>query len=148
MYHTMSSSIPDDTISRSPEAISTIDPSTQKTIHTIREVASNIREASARMRDVVRAVHQSGAIDELATAIHEAVVAARDTTKEINQTAKELKERGVIKDTAANVEKTVVAARGIRESVKDTVQQIGESAPLTSETLREAAKVKSKKSRK
>lgn len=79
------------------------------------------------------------------------MVAARDTTNElneINQTAKELKERGVIKDTAANVEKTVVAARGIGEAVKDTVQQIGESAPLTSETLREAAKVKSKKSHK
>ena len=79
------------TNSQSPDAISTIDP--QKTIDTIREVASNIREASARMRDVVRAVHQRGAIDELATAVHEAVVAARDTTKEINQTAKELKER-------------------------------------------------------
>jgi len=148
MYHTMSSSIPDNTNSRSPHAISTIDPSTQKTIDTIREVASNIREASARMRDVVRAVHQSGAIDELATAVHEAVVAARDTTKEINQTATELKERGVIRDTAANVEETVVAARGIGEVVKDTVQQVGESAPLTSETLREAAKVKSKKSHK
>ena len=142
MYHTMSSSIPNS------NAISTIDPSTQKTIDTIREVASNIREGAARMRDVVRAVHQSGAIDELATAIHEAVVAARDTTNEINQTAKELKERGVIKDTAANLEKTVVAARGIGEAVKDTVQQIGESAPLTSETLREATKVKSKKSHK
>ena len=54
----------------------------------------------------------------------------------------------MIKDTAANVEKTVVAACGIGEAVKDTVQQIGESAPLTSETLREAAKVKSKKSHK
>ena len=148
MYYTMSSSIRDNTNSGSPDAISTIDPSTQKTIDTIREVASNIREASAKMRDVVRAVHQSGAIDELATAIHEAVLAARDTTKEINQTAKELKERGVIKDTAANVEKTIMAARGIGESVKDTVQQIGESTPLTSETLKEAAKVKSKKSHK
>jgi methyl-accepting chemotaxis protein len=148
MYNTMSSSIPNDTNSRRPYAISTIDPSTQKTIDTIKEVASNIREASARMRDVVRAVHQSGAIDELATAVHEAVIAARDTTNEINQTAKELKERGVIKDTAANVEKTVVAARGLGESVKDTVQQIGESAPLTSETLKEATKVKSKKSHK
>ena len=148
MYYTMSSSIRDNTNYGSHEAKSTIDPSTQKTIDKIREVASNIREASAKMRDVVRAVHQSGAIDELATAVHEAVVAARDTTKEINQTAKELKERGVIKDTAANVEKTVVAARGIGESVKDTMQQIGESAPLTSETLKEAAKVKSKKSHK
>jgi methyl-accepting chemotaxis protein len=110
----------------------------QKTIDTIRDVAKNIREASARIRDVVQAIHQSGAIDELVTAVHEAVIAARDTTKEINETAKELKERGVIKETATNVEETVVLAREIGESVKHTVQQIGESAPLTSETLREA----------
>ena len=57
-----------------------------------------------------------------------------------------MKERGIIKDTAANVEETVVAAREIGESVKHTAQQIGESAPLTSETLREATtKIISKK---
>jgi methyl-accepting chemotaxis protein len=145
MYHdTMSSSIHDNTTSRRSDTL--IDPSTQKTIDTIRDVAKNIREASSRIRDVVRAAHQSGAIDELATAVHEAVIAARDTTKEINETAKELKEHGVIKDTATNVEETVVAAREIGESVKDMAQQIGESTPLTSETLREGAtKVKSKK---
>ena len=65
MYHTISSSIPDNTNSRSSDTISTIDPSTQKTINTIRDVASNIREAaSSRMRDVVRAARQSGAIDD------------------------------------------------------------------------------------
>lgn len=99
-----------------------------------------------RMRDVVRAVRQSGAIDELATAVHEAVIAARDTTKEINETAKGLKERGVIKDTATHVEETAVAAREIGKALKHTAAQIGESIPLTSETLKEAAtKVKSKK---
>jgi hypothetical protein len=46
--------------------------------------------------------------------------------------------RGVIKETATNVEETVVVAREISESVKHTAQQIGEPAPLTSETLREA----------
>ena len=71
--------------------------------------SKNIREGSARIRDVVQAIHHSGAIDELVTAVHEAVIAARDTTKEINETAKELKERGVIKETATNVEETVVA---------------------------------------
>jgi DNA-binding Lrp family transcriptional regulator len=59
---------------------------------------------------------------------------------------KKLKERGVIKDTATNVEETAVAARELGEAMKHTTQQIGESAPLTSETLREAAtNVKSKK---
>jgi hypothetical protein len=36
----------------------------QKTVDAIRDIASNIREASSRMRDVVRAVHESGAIDQ------------------------------------------------------------------------------------
>jgi hypothetical protein len=30
------------------------------------------------MKDVVRSAHQSGAIDELATAVHEAMISARD----------------------------------------------------------------------
>ena len=90
------------------------------------------------MRDVVRALREGGAIDELTTAVHEAMIAARDTTREISETAKELKERGVIKETATNVEETVVVAREIGESVKHIAQEIGESAPLTSETLREA----------
>ena len=46
-------------------------------LDTIRDVA----EASARIRDLVRAVRQSGAIDEVSTAVQEAVVAARDGTK-------------------------------------------------------------------
>ena len=74
--------------SRSPNNITTTTiPSTQRTIETIRDVASNIRETSSRMRDVVRAVHQSGAIDELATAVHEAMIATRDTKIEISETA-------------------------------------------------------------
>ena len=142
---TMSSSMHDNS-TRSSDPITKIDPSMQKTIDTIKDVAKNIREGSARIRGVVQSIHQSGAIDELVTAVHEAVIAARDTTKEINETAKELKEHGVIKDTATNVEETVVAAREIGESMKDMAQQIGESTPLTSETLREGAtKVKSKK---
>lgn len=146
VHDTMTSSIHDNATSRSSGKITTTDPSTQKTIDTIRDIASNIREASSRMRDVVRAVRQSGAIDELATAVHEAMIAARDTTKEISETAKELKERGVIKDTAVSVDETAVAAREISETVKHTAQQIGESVPVTSETLKEAAtKVRSKR---
>ncbi|MGB8936493.1 MAG: hypothetical protein WCC17_15475 [Candidatus Nitrosopolaris sp.] len=79
----MSSSI-DDSQSRSPKAAPTADPSTQRTIQTIKDIASNIREASSRMRDVVGALRESGAIDELTTAVHEAMIAARDTTREIS----------------------------------------------------------------
>jgi hypothetical protein len=98
------------------------------------------------MRDVVRAVHQSGAIDELATAVHEAMIATRDTTIEISETAKELRDREVIKDTATNIKETAVAARGIGETAKRTAQQVAESAPLTGEALRKTAStVKSKR---
>jgi uncharacterized protein YjgD (DUF1641 family) len=127
----------------------TVDSSTQKTIQTIKDVAINIREASSRMRDVVRVLRESGAIDELTAAIQEAMIAARDTTREINETAKELKERGVVKDTATVVEETVAIAREIRESVIHTAQQVSESAPLTGETIRNAAtgaKTRTKKS--
>ena len=143
----MSSSI-DDSESNLKTA-ATVDPSTQKTIQTIKDVASNIREASSRMRDLVRALRESGAIDDLTSAIHEAMIAGRDITREINNTAKELKERGVIKDTATAVEETVTTAREIGETVIHTAQQVGESAPLTGETIRNAAtraKTRTKKS--
>ena len=60
------------------------------------------------------------------------------------ETAKELKERDVNKDTAIAVEKTVATAREIRESVIGTAQQVSESAPLTGETIRNAARVKTR----
>jgi methyl-accepting chemotaxis protein len=117
----------------------TVDPSTQRTIQTIKDVANNIREASFRIRDLVRALRETGAIDELTTAVHEAMIAARDTTREISETAKELKDRGVIKDTATAVEETAAAAREIGETARSAAQQVGESAPLTSEAIRSAA---------
>ncbi len=78
----------------------TLDEKTQKTIDSIKNIASNIREASNKTRDTVRVLRQSGAINELTAAISEAMIAARDTTREINETAKDLRDRGVIRDTA------------------------------------------------
>jgi len=144
----MSSSI-DYSQSRSPETAPTGDPSTQRTIQIITDVANSIRQASFRMRDVVRALRETGAIDELITAVHEAMIAARDTTREISETAKELKDRGVIKDTATAVEETAAAAREIGERARHTAQQVGESTPLTGEAIRNAAtgvKTRTKKS--
>ena len=130
----MSSSTHDNASSRDSDT--KLDPSTQKALDTIRDVA----EASARIRDLVRAVRQSGAIDEVSTAVHEAVIAARDGTKEINEIAKALK------DTAAQVEETAVTAREIGKAMRHLTQHINRSAIVTSETVREAAtKVKSKK---
>ena len=132
----MSSSTHDNASSRDSNTITKVDPSTQKALDTIRDVA----EASARIRDLVRAVRQSGAIDEVSTAVHEAVIAARDDTKEINEIAKALK------DTAAQVEETAIAAREIGQAMRHLTQHINRSAIVTSETVRETAtKVKSKK---
>ena len=70
---------------------------------------------------MVRTVRQSGAIDEVSTAVHEAVITVRDGTKEINEIAKALK------DTAVQVEGTAIAAREI-SAMKYTARQINRSA--------------------
>ena len=117
----MSSSTHDNTSSRDYDTIMKLDPSTQKALDTIRDVA----EASARIRDLVRAVRQSGAIDEISTTVHEAVIAARDGTKEINEIAKALK------DTATQVEETAIAAREIGQAMRHLTQHINRSAIKT-----------------
>ena len=38
------------------------------------------------MREMVRTIHQSGAIEEIAQAIQEASIATRDTAREISNT--------------------------------------------------------------
>jgi hypothetical protein len=43
--------------------------------HTQKALDGDVAEASARIRDLVRAVRHSGAIDEVSTAVHEAVIA-------------------------------------------------------------------------
>jgi dynactin complex subunit len=117
----------------------------EKTAESIKNIAKSIREASAKMRETVRTLRESGAIDDITQAVYEATVAARDTAKELNDAAKDLKERGIIKDTAAAVEQTTMAARDTAEILRDTARQTAEAAPHTTETVKEAAsKVKSK----
>jgi hypothetical protein len=50
-----------------------------------------------------------------------------------------MKDRGVIKDTATVVEETTAAAREIGKTARHTARQVGESSPLTGETIRKAA---------
>jgi hypothetical protein len=57
----------------------------------VKIIARRIREDSARIRDIVKTLHMSGAIEELATAVREAAIATRDTSREINETAKEMR---------------------------------------------------------
>ena len=52
-------------------------------------------------------MRESGAIDELIAAVHEATITMRDTTIEISKISKDLKERGMIKDTAKTLDETV-----------------------------------------
>jgi methyl-accepting chemotaxis protein len=125
-----------------------LDEKTQKTIDSIKNIASNIREASNKTRDTVRVLRQSGAINELTAAIQEAMIAARDTTREINQTAKDLRDRGVIRDTASTIDETTTAAHEIAETVKGTAQQVKEAAPETIETVKRASSGKKKKNNK
>jgi hypothetical protein len=61
-----------------------------------KNIAKTIREASARMRQTVLTLCQSGAIYEITEAIHEASFAARDTTKD-------LRESGVIKKSQRRI---------------------------------------------
>jgi uncharacterized protein YjgD (DUF1641 family) len=114
-------------------------PDPDKTAELIKNLAKSIREASANMRDTVRTLRESGAIDEITQAIYEATVAARDTARELNDTARDLKERGIIKDTSAAVEQTTIAAIETAEILRDAARQTAEVAPHTTETVREAA---------
>ena len=101
-----SSPITDDfdlTLSESRSHIMTAEKKTlspQQAAENIKDAARRIRETSSAMRDMVRTIHESGAIEELAAAIPEASIASRDTARGINETAKDLKERGIIRDEA------------------------------------------------
>jgi methyl-accepting chemotaxis protein len=135
-----SSSTPEeaeDHVSTTATTNMTVDADTQRTVDSIKNIAKNIREASSRIRDTVRTLHQSGAIDELTQAIQEAMIATRDTTQEISATARDLRERGVIRDTAGAIEETAIAAKETAETVKGSAQQVKKAAPKTAETLRD-----------
>ena len=101
----------------------------------IKEIARRIREESAKMRDTVRIVHQSGAIDELTDAIREAVIAARDTSREINTGAKDLRERGVIKDTLTGLDTTVASAKDTAQVLRDMTEDAKQAAPNTAASI-------------
>jgi hypothetical protein len=87
----------------------------------VKRVAKNIREGSYKMREAVRVIRQSGAIDELTEAVREATIAARDTAKEISETARDMREHDVIRETINAAEETNIAARETVQTVRETV---------------------------
>jgi hypothetical protein len=95
----------------------------EQTADAIKNIAKRIREESAKMRESVKVIRQSGAIEELTDAVREAAMAARDSAREINEVATELKQRGVINDTINAAEETGNTAREVAQTVKDTVSR-------------------------
>lgn len=61
----------------------------------IKVLAGRIRGDSSRIRDIVRTLHTSGALEKLADAIREAAISTSASSREINETAKQLKDLGV-----------------------------------------------------
>src|SRR5512145_2033181 len=64
----------------------------QQTAETIKNIARRIREESIKMREMVIAIRQSGAVEELVDSFREASLATRDTAKEINDAARALRD--------------------------------------------------------
>jgi hypothetical protein len=95
----------------------------EQTAEAIKNIAKNIRDSSYKIREAVRVIRQSGAIDELTEAIKEATIAARDTAKEVNDVAKDMKERGVIRETINAAEEVNITAHDTAKTVKETVSR-------------------------
>src|ERR687892_2917959 len=112
----------------------------QKTAETIKGIARRIREESIRMRELVIAIRQSGAVDELVDSFREASLATRDTAKEINDAARALRERGAIRETAVAIDETAKAAQETAETVRGAAREVGEAAPITSESVRKTGR--------
>jgi hypothetical protein len=122
----------------------------EQTAQAIKDIARKIREESLKLKETVRIIRQSGAIEELTEAVKEASLAARDTSKEISDAARELKERGIIRDTAVAVETTARTARETGQTISAMSQQAKDAAPEISSELGkglDAAKEKVKKAR-
>ena len=119
----MSNTEKNSSTSASARITSLKDMTPEQTADAIKNIARNIRESSYKMREAIKAIRQSGAIDELTEAVREATIAARDTAVEISDTAKEMRERGVIRETIIAAEEVNLAARETAQTVRETVSR-------------------------
>jgi hypothetical protein len=87
------------------------------------------------MRETVRIVRQSGAIDELTDAVREAVIAARDTSREINGAAKDLRDRGIIRDALKGLDDTVATAKDTSQLLRHMTEDAKQAAPNTAASI-------------
>lgn len=119
----MSNRTPDSATSEAAAATSIREMTPEQTAEAIRNIARRIREESTKMKESVKVIRQSGAIEELTEAVKEATLAARDSAREINGVASELKRRGVIRETIDAGEEIGATARETAQTVKDTVKK-------------------------
>jgi hypothetical protein len=141
----MSNTEKNSSTSASARITSLKDMTPEQTADAIKNIARNIRESSYKMREAIKAIRQSGAIDELTEAVREATIAARDTAVEISDTAKDMRERGVIRETIIAAEEVNVAARETAQTVRETVSRRERSElGSTDVTERPAAKTKTR----
>jgi len=141
----MSNTEKNSSTSASARITSLKDMTPEQTADAIKNIARNIRESSYKMREAIKAIRQSGAIDELTEAVREATIAARDTAIEISDTAKDMRERGVIRETIIAAEEVNVAARETAQIVRETVSRRDRSElGSTDVTERPAAKTRTR----
>jgi hypothetical protein len=119
-------------------------------VDSIRDIAKGIRETSAKIRETIKTLHRSGAIDEFTQAVHEATLATYNATKtkEINETSKDLKERGIINDRANAMEETIMITRGTLGKERNTTYEMAEAAPKSRERLQKGSEPVKQKMRK
>jgi methyl-accepting chemotaxis protein len=116
----------------------TLDPGLQRKIEGMRNAAATIKDVSVRIRDTVRILRQSGAIDEVVSAVHESSIAMRDTTREISKVTSEIRKRGILRETAKTIDETISAAKDTSESLKNSLIEVKEEAPQTVEVIKKA----------
>ncbi len=102
------------------------EPTAEETAEAVKAIAKSIRESSIKMRETLRVLHKSGAIDELAEAVRIAALSTRDTAREIEEVSRDLKERGVFKET--------------KSAVKDAAEAVRETEKTISESLHDSSK--------
>jgi hypothetical protein len=120
-----------------------------QTVECIRDIAKGIRETSAKIRETIKTLHRSGAIDEFTQAVHEATLATSSTTKEINETPKDLKEHGIINGRANAMEEPIMITRGTSGIARNnTSYDMAEAIPKSRERLQKGSEPVKQKMRK
>lgn len=104
----------------------------------IKEIAKRIREQFLLMKNTVKVIHRSGAIEELTMAVRDVAIATRDMSIEINASARELSDSGRIKDIATTINETAsfIMTESAKPDRPQNTSHLSNAAPLMRETKR------------